>query len=121
MYALIGGQGPTGDLLMAWLSPSIALGVVVLGCLLAFHIMIVRAVVRPMDGFGRIDTGRRRSGRRLTVGRSQIGDRGPTNWGNRSVDDTWTARQGWLEVGLIPDAARGRTGGPFENGRRRRR
>jgi hypothetical protein len=77
MYGLTVGLGPIGDSLSAWLSPSYVPGVVILGLFLVLHIVIVRSVVRPLDGLDRVAATRGRSGRRAVVGRSHLRHLGP--------------------------------------------
>ena len=60
MYGLIGSIDSTWGALGSWLSPAHVLGVVILGLFLVLHVIVVRFVIRPMDGPGRVMATRER-------------------------------------------------------------
>src|SRR5690242_1599635 len=82
MYGLTSGPGPIDASLTSWLSPSHVLGGVVLGLFLVLHVVIVRYVVRPMDGLDRFAAPRGRSGRRRSIGGSHAKHRASRDAGN---------------------------------------
>ena len=50
MFGLMDGLGPMWDSLSSWESPAHVLGVVILGLFLVLHVIVVRFVIRPLDG-----------------------------------------------------------------------
>lgn len=72
MYGPMGDAGPIWDSLSSWMSPTHVLGVVLLGFFLALHVAIVRLVVRPMNGPGRVVATRDNRIRQLDVAKSEV-------------------------------------------------
>ena len=60
MYGLIGSIESVWGALGAWLSPEHVLGVAILGLLFVLQVIVVRSVIRPMDGPDRIMATRER-------------------------------------------------------------
>lgn len=58
MYGPMGDPGPIWGFLSSWMSTTHVLGVVILGLFLVLHVVIVRQVVRPMNGTDRVVTTR---------------------------------------------------------------
>jgi hypothetical protein len=54
MFGPMGAVGPIWDVPSWWTVPTAVLGVVILGLLLVLHVVIVRLVVRPMNGSDRV-------------------------------------------------------------------
>jgi hypothetical protein len=54
MYGLVSILGPTWSALASWESLAQVLGAVILGLFLVLHVIVVRSVIRPMDGPGRV-------------------------------------------------------------------
>jgi hypothetical protein len=54
MFGLMASLGPYWDSLWPWVSPAHVLGVVILGLLFVLHVIVVRSVIRPLDGPGQV-------------------------------------------------------------------
>jgi hypothetical protein len=72
MYGPIGDLGPIWDSLPPLMSPTHVLGVVLLGLFLVLHVVVVRLVVRPRTGSGRVVASRDNRIRQPVVGESEV-------------------------------------------------
>jgi hypothetical protein len=85
MYGLTFGLGSIGDATTSWLPPSQVLGLGMLGLFLVLHIVIVRAVIRPLDDLDRFGAPRHKPGRRLIVDKCHAGRLDPKNIGKLPI------------------------------------